>query len=50
MNNLLYEDIIEDYLSKFERICEGDIKILTDNHPVHKSMNTVKDGWLKDLI
>ena len=32
--------ILEDYLPEFKRICKGDVKILMDDHPVHKSMNS----------
>ena len=41
MTNSLYEEILEDYLPEFERICKGDVKILMDNHPEHKSMNSL---------
>ena len=41
LTNSLYEKILEDYLPEFKRICKGDIKILMDNHPVHKSMNSL---------
>ena len=41
MTNSLYEEILEDYLPEFKRICKGDVKILMDNHPVHKSMNSL---------
>ena len=41
MANSLYEEILEDYLPEFKRICKGDVKILMDNHPVHKSMNSL---------
>ena len=39
ITNSLYEEILEDYLPEFKRICKRDVKILMDNHPVHKSMN-----------
>ena len=41
MTNSLYEEILEDCLPEFKRICKGDVKILMDNHPVHKSMNSL---------
>ena len=41
MTNSLYEEILEDYLPEFKRICKGGVKILMDNHPVHKSMNSL---------
>ena len=41
MTNSLYEEILEDYLSEFKRICKGDVKILMDNHYAHKSMNSL---------
>ena len=41
MANSLNEEILEDYLPEFKRICKGDVKILMDNHPVHKSMNSL---------
>ena len=41
MTNSLYEEILEDYLPEFKRIFRGDIKILMDNRPVHKSMNSL---------
>ena len=41
MTNSLYEKILEDYLPELKRICKGDVKILMDNHPVHKRMNSL---------
>ena len=41
MTNSLYEEILDDYLPEFKRICKGDVKILMNNHPVHKSMNSL---------
>ena len=41
ITNSLYEEILEDYLPEFKRICKGDVKILMDNHPVYKSMNSL---------
>ena len=41
MTNSLYEEILEDYLPEFKRIFKGDVKILIDNHPVHKSMDSL---------
>ena len=41
MTNSLYEEILENYLPEFKRICKGDVKILMDNYPVHKSMNSL---------
>ena len=41
MTNSLYEEISEDYLPEYIRICKGDVKILMDNHSVHKSMNSL---------
>ena len=41
ITNSLYEEILEDYLPEFKRICKGDANILMDNHPVHKSMNSL---------
>ena len=41
MTNSLYEEILEDYLPEFKRICKGDVKILMDNQPVHKRMNSL---------
>ena len=41
MTNSLYEEILEDCLPEFKRICKGDVKILMDNHPIHKSMNSL---------
>ena len=41
MTNSLYEEILDDYLPEFKRICKGDVKILMDNHPAHKSMNSL---------
>ena len=38
MNNLLYEDIFEEYLSELKKIWKGDIM---NNHSVHKSMNSI---------
>ena len=38
MTNSLYEEILEDYLPRFKRICKGDVKILMYNHPAHKSI------------
>ena len=40
-DKLIYEEILEDYLPKFKWICKGDVKILMDNHPVHKSINSL---------
>ena len=36
MTNLLYKEILADYLPEFKRICKVDIKILMDNHPIYK--------------
>ena len=41
MTNSLYKEILEDYLPEFKRICKGDVQILMDNHPVHKSRNSL---------
>ena len=41
MTNSLYEEILEDYMPEFKRICKGDVKILMNNHSVHKSMNSL---------
>ena len=41
MTNSLYEEILENYLPEFIGICKGDVTILMDNHPVHKSMNSL---------
>ena len=41
MTNSLYEEILEDYLPEFKRICKGDVKILMDNQWVHKRMNSL---------
>ena len=41
MTNSLYEDILDYYLPEFKRICKGNVKILIDNHPVQKSMNSL---------
>ena len=41
MTNSLYEEILVDYLPEFKGICKGDIKILMDNHSVHKSMKSL---------
>ena len=39
--NSLYEDKLEDYLPELKIIYIGDIKILVDNNPVHKNMNSL---------
>ena len=41
MTKSLYVEILEDYLPEFKRICKEDVKILMDNHPVYKSMNSL---------
>ena len=41
MTKSLYEEILENYLPEFKRICKGDVKILMDNNLVHKSMNSL---------
>ena len=41
MNSLLHEDILNDYLSELKRIWLGDIKLLTNNHSIRKSMNSL---------
>ena len=40
-NSLLYEDILDNYLPELKRIFKGDIKILMDNHPIHKIVNSL---------
>ena len=41
MTNSLYEEILDNYLSEFKRISKGDVKILMDNRPAHKNINSL---------
>ena len=42
MSNTIYENILEDYMPESKRIGENGVLILMDNHPVHKSLNSLK--------
>ena len=42
MSNTIYENILEDYMPELKRIKKNEMLILMDNHPVHKSLNSLK--------
>ena len=43
MRNTIYENILEEYMPELKRIWKkNEVLILMDNHPVHKSLNSLK--------
>ena len=42
MSNTIYENILKDYTTELKRIGKNEILVLMDNHPVHKSLNSLK--------
>ena len=42
MSNTIYENILEDYMPELKRIGKNEVLVLMDNHPVHKSLNSLK--------
>ena len=42
MSNTIYENILEDYMPELKRIGKNEVLVLIDNHPVHKSLNSLK--------
>ena len=42
MSNTIYENILEDYKLELKKIGQNEVLILMDNHPVHKSLNSLK--------
>ena len=42
MSDTIYENILKDYLPELKRIGKNEVLILMDNHPVHKSLNSLK--------
>ena len=42
MSNTIYENILEDYMPELKRIWKNETLIIMDNHPVHKSLNSLK--------
>ena len=41
-SNTIYENILEDNMPELKRIEKNEVLILMDNHPVHKSLNSLK--------
>ena len=42
MSKTIYENILEDYIPELKRIRKNEVLVLKDNHPVHKSLNSLK--------
>ena len=42
MSNTIYENILKDYMPELKKIGKNEVLILMDNHPTHKSLNSLK--------